>query len=236
MTTSSSSEVHGRQALVGRQQDDLAVLAVEGLDGGLVARDAGHDDLAPLGGGLGPGDDEVAVEDARVDHRVPTDPQHEQVAVPGEVGGQGVDLFDVLLGQHIGAGGDVADQGDVTHRTPLVTARTGVRVVADLDGAGLGRVPVQVAPALQRGQVRVHGGGRGEAHGLADLPHRRRVAPLGGLGLDEVEDLALTVGQLLLLGRVLGCRHGRLLGAGDEQVFVTVAPRRGCDKHLFVCP
>ena len=102
--------------LVGGLQHDLAVVPVVGLDGGLVARDAGDDDLAPLGGGLGPGDDEVAVEDAGVDHGVPTDPQHEQVAVPGEVGGQRVDLLDVLLGQHIGAGGDVADQRDVTHR------------------------------------------------------------------------------------------------------------------------
>ena len=62
------------------------------------------------------GDDEVAVEDAGVDHRVAPDPQHEQVALAGEVGGEGEDLLDVLLGEHVGAGGDVADEGHVARR------------------------------------------------------------------------------------------------------------------------
>ena len=63
-----------------------------------------------LGGGLLAGDDEVAVEDAGVDHRVAADPQHEQLAVAGEVGRQRQHLLDVLLGEHVGAGGDVADE------------------------------------------------------------------------------------------------------------------------------
>ena len=64
-------------------------------------------------------DDEVAVEDAGVDHRVAPDPQHEQLAVAGEVGGQRHDLFDVLLGEHVDAGGDVADERHVAHRAAL---------------------------------------------------------------------------------------------------------------------
>ena len=49
----------------------------------------------------------------------PAHPQHEQVAVAGEVGGQREDLLDVLLGQHVGAGGDVADQRDVADGSAL---------------------------------------------------------------------------------------------------------------------
>ncbi len=59
------------------------------------------------------GDHEVAVEDADLDHRVAADPQHEQVAVAGEVFGEREQLLDVLLGQHVGAGRDVADERHV---------------------------------------------------------------------------------------------------------------------------
>ena len=64
-------------------------------------------------------DHEVAVEDAGVDHGVAPDPHHEDRPVSGEVGGQGQKLLDVLLGQHVGAGGDVAHQGDVAGRPAL---------------------------------------------------------------------------------------------------------------------
>ena len=83
--------------------------------------------------------DEVAVEDAGVDHRVAPDPQHEQVAVAGEVGREREELLDVLLGQHVGAGGDVADERDVADG-PALDGGAGGRVEADLDGPGLGGV------------------------------------------------------------------------------------------------
>ena len=62
---------------------------------------------------------EVAIENARIDHRVAANAQHEQVAVAGEVGGHWQELFDVLLGQHIGACGNIAHEWDVAHGAAL---------------------------------------------------------------------------------------------------------------------
>jgi len=58
---------------------------------------------------------EVAIHDADLDHRVATDTQHEQVAVAGEVFRQREQLLDVLLREHVGAGGHIAHQGHVPH-------------------------------------------------------------------------------------------------------------------------
>ena len=74
---------------------------------------------------------------------------------PAQVGGEGHDLLDVLLGEDVGAGGDVADERDVADRATL-HGRARVRVVADLDGPGLGGVAPQVAEALEGGEVGVH--------------------------------------------------------------------------------
>lgn len=60
----------------------------------------------------------------------------------------------------------------------------------------LGGVTAEVAQALEGGQVGVHGGRGGEAHRFTDLPHRGRIAPITGLGLDEVEDSSLAFGQV----------------------------------------
>ena len=90
--------------------------------------------MSPLSAvGLGPHDDEVAVEDAGVDHRLAPDPQHEQLAVAGEIGRERDDLLDVLLREHAGAGRDVADERDVADRA-TVGGGAAVGVVADLDG------------------------------------------------------------------------------------------------------
>ena len=64
-----------------------------------------------------------------------------------------------------------------------------VGVVVHLDGPGLGRVPGEVALALEHGQVGVDGGRGGEPDRLADLAHRGRIAPLPLAVGDEVEDL-----------------------------------------------
>ena len=77
--------------------------------------------------------------------------------VAGEVLGQRQQLLDVFLGQHVGAGGDLADERHVAGG-PAVDGDPRVGVVANLDGAGLGRVPPQIPLTLQGGQVRVHGG------------------------------------------------------------------------------
>ena len=82
------------------------------------------------------------------------------------------------------------------------------RLEADLDGAGLGRVPHEVALVLERGQMGVHRGTGRQAHGLADLPHARRVAAAADLGVDELEHLALP-------GRQVG--HVRALRVGSHE-------------------
>ena len=52
--------------------------------------------------------------------------------------------------------------------------------------------------AAERVEVAVHGRRRGEPDRLADLAHRRRVAAVAGLGLDELEDVALAGGESLV--------------------------------------
>ena len=145
--TSSGREHHRLEPVVGRQEHDLAAPARERLDRGLVAGDAGDDDLAVVGLGLLAGDHVVAVEDAGVDHRVAPDPEHEQVALAREVGRDGQDLLDVLLGEHVGAGSDVADERHVADRAAL-GLRARLRVEPDLDGTGLGGVAPEVAEPL----------------------------------------------------------------------------------------
>ena len=92
-----------------------------------------------------------------VDHRLAPHPEHEQVAVAGEVLGDGDDLFDVLGREHAGARGDVTQQRDVPDRPPF-DGRAGGRLERDLHRARLARVPPEVALVLERGEVRVHGG------------------------------------------------------------------------------
>jgi hypothetical protein len=58
------------------------------------------------------------------------------------------------VGQDVGAGGDVADERHVAHRSAL-DGGARVRVVAHLDGPGLRGVAPQEAEALEAGQVGV---------------------------------------------------------------------------------
>ena len=81
-----------------------------------------------------------------LDHRFAAHPQHEQFALAREVGRHGDQLFDVLLGEHVGAGGDVADERHVTDGSAL-HHDAGVGVPAHLDGTRLGRVAPEVPEA-----------------------------------------------------------------------------------------
>src|ERR671923_2890050 len=69
--------------------------------------------------------------------------------------------------------------------------------------------------------MRVHRRRRREADRLADVAHRRRIAVLGRVLLDEVEDLLLALRQVLrdVHGRP---SSGRLLGGWI-----------GCSEHVF---
>ena len=149
----------------------------------------GHDYVARLGVLLAAHHDEVAVEDAGVDHRFAADPEHEEVARPGEVPWNGQKLLDRLLGQYPGAGSDMSDEGNVSHGAHT-DGSSGGRLPANDDRPRLGRVALQVALPLQHLQMGMHGRRRREAHGFADLPDRRGIAPLADLLGDEFEDPA----------------------------------------------
>ncbi len=108
-------------------------------------------------------------------------------------------------------------------------ARLGVE--ADLDGAGLRGVAREVALVLQGRQVRVDRGAGREADGFADLPDARRVAAVADLGVDELEHLALTGGQI---GRWRGRYHDRAFGANTCSQFLpeTLDPN-GCSCRRY---
>ena len=125
---------------VRRAQHDLVALAGERFDRGLLAGDAGDDDVALLGGGLLADDDVVTVEDAGLDHRVAPHPQHEHRAFTGEVGREGEDLLDVLGGEDAGTGGDVTDERDVADGPALqVGARRRLELDVERPAASWGR-------------------------------------------------------------------------------------------------
>src|SRR5207302_2065021 len=129
------------------------------------------------------------------DHAVALHPKHEVGGVVDEVLRDGERSFLDLLGKRGRAGGDGAVDGQGLGSGPL---RMGVGVLAPphLDGPGLGRVPPQVATVLQGLQVGVHGARGGQADGLADLSHGRRVAPLFHARHDVVQDGPLPLRQV----------------------------------------
>ena len=178
---------------VGGHQRHPPVGGLIRLDRRLAVGDAGNDDVALLGGGLLDDDHEVAVEDAGVDHRVAADPEHEQIAVAGEVDRHREQLFDVLLRQHVGAGGDVADERDVADG-PALDHGAGVGIPADLDRPWLGRVAAEVAEPAERVEVAVHRRRRRQPDRLADLADRRGIAAIAGLDLDELRGSRVDVG------------------------------------------
>ena len=134
MTSAGSKTISSSVGVLGPEHD-LVAPPEEGLDRGLLARDPGDDGVARIGRRLLAHDDVVAVEDAGVDHGVAADPEHEELAVAGEVFRDGQRLLDVLGREHAGAGGDVADEGHVAHG-PALDGGARLGVVADLDARG----------------------------------------------------------------------------------------------------
>ena len=155
-TSSASNTIGSSRGLCGNERD-LAVRTLERLHGRLLARDAGDHDVAVDDRADLAAHHVVTVEDARIDHGIAPDPEHEQLAVAREVDRERVQLLDVLVSKDVDAGGDIADERDRAHR-PALHLRPTARVEADLDGPWLGRVTAQVAETLQRGEVVVDGG------------------------------------------------------------------------------
>jgi len=170
--------VDGGEVLVGRQQLHVAVLLLERLHGGLVVEHRGHD-VAVDGVLLAAHDHPVAVADCGLDHRLADDLEQEQLAVAHERLRQREDLLDRLLGEDRAACGDAADHRHVRrlgHRIADAGDVVALAGVDDLHRARQARVAADVALLLQRGELVGDRRRRGEADGVADLAHRRRVA------------------------------------------------------------
>jgi len=109
-------------------------------------------------------------------------------ARPGELFGQGEELFDVLLREDAGTAATSPTNG--TKRVGAAAIATCDEGRSELDGAGLGGVALEVALTLEHGQMGVDGRRGVEADGLADLAHRGGIATLAQALGDEFENLA----------------------------------------------
>jgi len=192
----------------------VAVPALVGLDRRLAVDHRG-DDLAVLRGGLLTHDHPVTVADRGFDHRVADDLQHEQRALADQLAGEGEHVLHRLLGEHRTTGGDAADQWHVGRgRERLVRAGRllregrgragGVAREPDVERARAVRVAPQPPLLLQHGELVGHRRGGGEADGLSDLAHRRRVAPPVDGVADDLQDPALALGQPVAVGAAVG--------------------------------
>src|SRR3954471_8885768 len=174
-----------------RLQPDPALLLVERLDGrlvgGLVVTCERDDDLA-VPRILRPAhDDDVAVEDARFDHRFALHAEQE-VAAKGLRHGQLV--LDVLVGEKWPAGCDLPEERQLRHGDGRL-----LLAPRQLERARLRRVALEEAGPLEIRQVRMHRGGRGEADGLPDLADGRRIAVEVDVLDEESPDFLLAAGQ-----------------------------------------
>src|SRR4029077_1123494 len=145
------AHVAGHDRLVGGifgDQLDVAVATLEAFDGG-VSVDQGDDDRAVGRLLLRPHEDHVAVEDAGVDQALASDPEQE-IALLGHLGRKQEVVFDVLLGEDRGAGGDVADDRNGDGVSPLLVD---LDVLYELDRAGFAGVTLDQAPALELVEV-----------------------------------------------------------------------------------
>jgi hypothetical protein len=110
--------VDWRHRRILRLQPDASGLAVEPLNGRFTF-DHGDDDLAV--GRIGPriDDDQIAVKDRRIDHRVALHTEHECPRAADESGRQDEHLFEVLSGRDRYAGRNPADDGNHRDFRPI---------------------------------------------------------------------------------------------------------------------
>ena len=174
-----------------------AALAAEPLNRRLVLGGTGQhrrDDVAALRRLAGLHDDDVPVEDPRVDHRVAVDREREVLGVAGEPHRDHEVVLDVLFGEGGRPGSDPAEQ---RHDDPFRPRR-----VRKGHRPGLRRVLVQQPASLEVRELRVDARGGREAHRLPDLADGGGVAALPDGGPDEVQDPLLAGGELLVVGSV----------------------------------
>lgn len=154
-----------------------------------VVLDEGHDDLSIRGRLTGPDENQIAVQDVGVAHAVAFDPQQKGV-IRNPLGRQVEDVFDVLLGQDRSAGRDAAQQRHPAtgwYRTCMHRARSRQRT-------GTTRLALEAALLLERFEV-IMDCGRRKTELRADLANGGRKAGSVPVAIDELEDLALPMGQ-----------------------------------------
>src|SRR5665213_1575104 len=143
--------VDWRHGGVLRLQPHAPALAVEALDRRLTVDHRDHD-LTVVRVRTGLDDDQIAVQDRRVDHRVALDPQHEPAGARAPRCRQDELLFEVLARGDRHAGRDAAEQRQRRGRDPL---RLALGPVGD-QRPRLGGIAPQQAAALERLQMRLH--------------------------------------------------------------------------------
>src|SRR5438093_2471871 len=220
-----------RIRLVRRLKPDAVLLLEEPLEGHSVLLDLGDHDVAVPGGRLGSDENEVAVRDVGIDHRVAPNLEHVRVAGWRQHVRDPDRLRRVLVGLDGSTRGDLTDdRQDVRlHRDRLgheLSSETEPdrRVRREPDRARLGCAPFEIAVALQDLQVMVDGGRGGEADRLRDLPDRRRKAPRSQRRCDEIQDPDLSVRivlghrRLLVLATMIpnGRSMSRWASSGDQ--------------------
>ncbi len=156
------------------------------------AVDERGDDVA--GAGVAGGEeDDVAVENTRVDHGVAADAEREKAGVGADAEGRGVDgdvAVGLLFGRSRQAGGNRAEERNLRQSAaPRVRRReetTGDTIEAAQGAFGGERVDVALDPERT-----------GETEVGLDFAQRRGDAVLAVVGVDEIEDLLLAVGKWL---------------------------------------
>src|SRR6185295_3157681 len=164
-----------------RLQPHAILLLEEALQRRAVVLEQRDDDVAVPGGALLLHDDEIAVVDVVVDHRLPANAQNERVATaPGELAGDGHRFALVFERVDRLAGGDLPDD-----RRRYDAA---AKCAGDGERPRTGGVFCETAFLLELGEVVVDRRRRGEPDGLGDLAHCRRVTPLRDALPNESED------------------------------------------------
>src|ERR1700722_9382845 len=113
------ARVDWRHCAILRLQADAPYLAIEALDRGLAIEHCDHN-FAVLGASLGTNEDEIAVENRSLHHRIALDPQHERIGDARHEAGREQKLaFYVLLRSDGHPGGNASQNGHDDRIVPL---------------------------------------------------------------------------------------------------------------------
>ena len=161
-----------------------------------------HDDFTAFGSLLLAGEDEVAVENACIDHGIALDAEREDIGAAGEeVAVDGDRTFEVLDCEDGGPGSDTADNGNLDR---VARCGFGCRTIGvdNLDAAAESRGSVEVALLDEGGQDGTDAVCRRNFKVVADFTDRRRHAVFLGVLLDVLVDFLLTGCQFFALAVV----------------------------------